>query len=121
MLDKEQLRLVKLWVLADKLLIPLLQNMTLDFLNEIRLESKNDTCSKCLEYVCANTSKDSGLRRWFVHRCAFRMDPNAFLNHPERFPQQMLLEIVTSLSEWSKSKHRPHTRTRDYKVEVPEQ
>ena len=79
---KEDLCLVKLWVLADKILIPQLQNMTLDVLDERRVKSKAVMDSKCLAYICANTSKDSGLRRWVVHRCAFRLESSSFLKHP---------------------------------------
>ncbi|KAE9381286.1 hypothetical protein N431DRAFT_490688 [Stipitochalara longipes BDJ] len=84
---KEELCLAKLWVLADKLIIPQLQNMTLDVLAKLRLKSKAGIASKCLEFVCANTSKNSGLRRWFVHRCAFRLESSSFLEHPERWRQ----------------------------------
>jgi hypothetical protein len=112
---------VKLWVLVDKILIPQLQNMTLDVLEERRLKSKAAIGSKFLAYICANTSKDSGLRRWVVHRCAFRLEASSFLKSPERYPKQLLLEIVTILSEWSKGMDRPKTKTFDYKVEVPEQ
>ncbi len=117
---KEDLCLVKLWVLADKILIPQLQNMTLDVLDE-RVKSKFAIDSKFLAYICVNTSKDSGLRRWFVHRCAFRLESSEFLKHPERYPKDMLLEVVTILSEWPKGMDRPKTRTVDYKVKVPEQ
>jgi hypothetical protein len=114
---KEDMCLVKLWVLADKLLIPQLQNMTLDALVKICGKAQG-LATRCLDYVCVNTSKDSGLRRWFIHRCAFRIESKSFLEHPEEYPHQLLLEIVTILSEWSKGKTRPKTRTEDYKVEV---
>lgn len=115
---KEDMCLVNLWVLADKLLIPQLQNMTLGALVKICGKAQG-LATHCLEYVCANTSKDSGLRRWFVHRCAFRIESNSFLEHPEEYPHQLLLEIVATLSEWSKGKTRPKIQTEDYKVEVP--
>lgn len=118
---KEQLCLVRLWVLADKLLIPQLQNMALDALDKVQLKSKRGMASNCLAYVCANTRKDSELRRWFVHRCAFHLDSKAFLKHPDRYPQQILLEVITTLSEWSKAKARPKTKTKDFKVDVPDQ
>ncbi|KAN0122683.1 hypothetical protein V8E51_001009 [Hyaloscypha variabilis] len=84
---ERELCLVKLWVLADKILIPQLQNMTLDVLDERRVKSKAVMDSKCLAYICANTSKDSGLRRWVVHRYAFRLESSSFLKHPERYPK----------------------------------
>jgi hypothetical protein len=112
--------LVKLWILADKLLIPQLQNMALDVLDKGGLKT-GIMARECLAYVCASTSRESGLRRWFIHRCAFQLDSTEFLKHPKRFPPEMLLEIVTTLSEWSKGKSRPKMKLQEYKVEVPEQ
>jgi hypothetical protein len=52
---KEEMCLVKLWVLADKLLIPQLQNMALDVLDKV--QSKRGLASNCLAYVYTNTAK----------------------------------------------------------------
>ena len=89
------MRLVKLWVLADKLLVHQLQNCVIRVMEKIRTE--NAVPIDCLPYVCANTSKDSALRRWFVHQSAYEVQSWKYARDAELFPKEILLDIVTTL------------------------
>ncbi|KAE9381285.1 hypothetical protein N431DRAFT_301748, partial [Stipitochalara longipes BDJ] len=60
----EDLTLVKLWILADELLLPRLQNAVLYKLQRIR-EAFRHTPLKCLHYVYEHTEFASPLREWF--------------------------------------------------------
>ena len=64
----EDLCLAELWVLADKLLMPKLQNHTIREIVRLRRESGRST-TVCLNYIYANTSKGSPLRALLEHHC----------------------------------------------------
>ena len=90
------MRLVKLWVLADKLLVHQLQNGVIRAMDKIRINTKVVPV-ECLSYVCSNTSENSALRRWFVHQSAYELQSGMYSEEPENFPQEILLDIVTTL------------------------
>ncbi|PMD52237.1 uncharacterized protein K444DRAFT_709284 [Hyaloscypha bicolor E] len=60
---EEDLILAKLCVLADKLLLPQMQNQVLDRVQEIR-NAAGRIPTECLHYVYNNTPPGSPLRRW---------------------------------------------------------
>ena len=62
----EDLALVQLWILADQLIIPELQNLVIDKINEIS-DVTRKVPTALLDYVYANTSVKSPLRRWFLY------------------------------------------------------
>jgi hypothetical protein len=92
--------LVELWVLADKLLIPSLQNAVIQELEKLRAFHKT-TSTKFLHYVYDKTGPGSPLRRLFVHWCAFNVASDWFSKKPGHFPQEMLIDLVQLLSESS--------------------
>lgn len=59
--NDEILSLAQLWVLADQLLIPKLQNLILRMFEEISIKLQVVHVN-CLSYVYENTSKDSKIR-----------------------------------------------------------
>jgi hypothetical protein len=65
----QDLALVQLWILADKLIIPELQNLVIDKINEIGEVTKN-VPTALLDYAYAETSVESPLRCWFLYNCA---------------------------------------------------
>lgn len=67
--DNEDLALIQLWILADKLLIPELQNLVTGRIDSIRRITQAIPTG-CLQSVYKDTSAGSPLRRWFVHQCA---------------------------------------------------
>jgi hypothetical protein len=120
--DDEDLALIQLWVLADKLLIPELQILVIDKIDDIREVTQ---ATDCLDYVCKNTSAGSPLRRWFVHQCATQLEPGWFTEHPEHFPQEMLIDLAAiwsrNTSEQTKVGLMEETNITDFEVEIPEE
>jgi len=91
--------LIELWILAEKLKIPSLQNMTIRKIHEFATATKKINTPK-LAYIYENTTDPkSPLRRIFVHLVAFNLRSEAFAELPELFPQEMLIELVTFYSK----------------------
>jgi hypothetical protein len=90
--------LVELWVLADKLLIPTLQNVVIRELERLRKRFKT-TSTRCLHYVYEKTGPGSQLRNLFLSWCAFNMASTRFEEKPDHFPKEMLLELARVLVE----------------------
>ena len=65
--------LYKLWFLADRLLIPKLQN---DAITEIINQTGKDTPYTASYWIYQNTMPDSKLRRVFIDKCASEVDEN---------------------------------------------
>ncbi|TVY15912.1 hypothetical protein LARI1_G005895 [Lachnellula arida] len=88
------LDLVMLWVLADKLGIPSLQNLALERINDLSDESSTIP-NDCLHYVYNNSSKDSQLRRFFTEMVGGQSEAEYFSPEEEHnIPRQMLLDLV---------------------------
>jgi hypothetical protein len=90
--------LVELWVLADKLLIPSLQNVVIRELERLRKRFRT-TSTRCLHYVYEKTGPGSQLRNLFISWCAFNMVSTRFEEKPDHFPKEMLLELARLLVE----------------------
>jgi hypothetical protein len=91
-------RLARLWILAEKLLIPRLQNLAIDRLEEKRIEYKLFYTS-VLHHVWDSTAHDSPLLRLFMHQCVWNLEPNVYLVNINEFPKQMLAEICFLYAE----------------------
>ena len=85
--------LADLWILAEQLLIPRLQNVAID-MTEHLAQTRNKLWLSHLQKVWDNTSTDSPLRRFFIHHCAWSLDKNMFIIHAEAFPREMLLSLA---------------------------
>ena len=94
--DKEDvgLSLVELWTLADKLLAPRLQNQIIQKMYRIMQQDEGCLPIPVLEYVYEHTPSDCALRRFILHHCACYMKPEAYIEAPEKFPKEMLLELA---------------------------
>ncbi|CZR51148.1 uncharacterized protein PAC_01023 [Phialocephala subalpina] len=90
--------LIELWVLADKLLIPPLQNSIVQELERQRKRFKA-TSTSCINYVYEKTAPGSPLRRLFVSWCAWNVARSRFEDRPEHFPKEMLLDLVQLLAQ----------------------
>ncbi|CZR51147.1 uncharacterized protein PAC_01022 [Phialocephala subalpina] len=75
--------LIKLWVLADRLLIPKLQNVAIESLKVISNEAS-------VLPADLNTAKGSPLRIWFIYQFAFEYDVGNYLEQAQRFPHGTL-------------------------------
>jgi hypothetical protein len=62
----EDRSLVKLWILADKMLIPRLQNLVVEKLVSLRSQA-NITLTHCIDYIYKHTAKGSPLPRLLLH------------------------------------------------------
>ncbi|KAL2072754.1 hypothetical protein VTL71DRAFT_12097 [Oculimacula yallundae] len=90
--------LIEIWVLADKLLIPGLQNFAIFELEDLGKRYKT-TSTDCLEYVYERTPSGSPLRKFFLQQCAFNVTSKRFLERPEQFPKEMLLKLATVMND----------------------
>jgi len=77
--------LAQLWVLADKLLIPSLQNMVKDKIQHRRNKSRS-VAIWTLDYVWANTSGNSPLRRLMRDQCFRFVGGTCVKKTPQAFP-----------------------------------
>ncbi|KUJ22797.1 uncharacterized protein LY89DRAFT_728911 [Mollisia scopiformis] len=110
--------LTQLWVLADQLKIPQLQNCVVRKLKDIT-DSSGRIPTHCLDYVYQNTGVDSKLRTWYMHRCAKIMRP--YFWSSQNFPPTMLQEVVAYLAERKPEFQRPLFSDDDLtRYEVPE-
>ncbi len=90
--------LAYLWVLGDKLLIPRLQNQILRKMGDLFKESRKLPLQP-LKYIYENTTKDCGLRKFMVHRCACYLPPKVYHESADKFPIEMLLDLAEA---WTK-------------------
>jgi hypothetical protein len=94
--------LVRLWVLADRLLIGSLQDAVIHELEERSIEY-NSANVAVLKYVYENTNPDSKLRRLLLHQCASRLDIATFTASAHLFPHEMLIELAILYSKTIRS------------------
>ncbi|KAL2072757.1 hypothetical protein VTL71DRAFT_12100 [Oculimacula yallundae] len=87
--------LIQLWILADKLLLRSLQNLILRKLDLMRARF-GMLPTLTYRYAYENTSKGSLLRLFLVHRAA-GMSRSYIDSHPQRFPREMLVEMVVAM------------------------
>ncbi len=88
--------MVELWILAEKLLVPSLQNAVVLGLEE-RRKNTHMIHSQCCTYVWEHTSKDSPLRQLFLHQLAGGYTAAHFrrwINTGKFVPQEMVLELL---------------------------
>lgn len=74
-------------------MIPSLQNTAVLHMEWLRL-TFHTISTNCLNYVYENTEWESPLRMLFLHWCAFNMAESRFMEKPEHFPKEMLLELA---------------------------
>jgi hypothetical protein len=112
--SKQDRSLVELWVLAGSLFIPSLQNMVTKEI--LRLNGVGRGISTyCINYVYEKTPPDSPLRLLYVGMCAGQLGPHCYRKSPDRYPQEMLIDLVTVLAEHTK-KSRPRVDSSRYDV-----
>ena len=89
--------LVFLWVLAEKLQIPRLQNAVIRELQALR-DRGEPVPTLSLKYVYENFPPANPLPRLLLHQCAGGLS-EWYTHSPEQFPKDMLLELTVYLSE----------------------
>ncbi|TVY35533.1 hypothetical protein LOCC1_G005521 [Lachnellula occidentalis] len=88
--------LAELWVLADFLLIPRLQNAVLSAIVSVR-RSHHSLYMGSWEYVCAHTAPDSAIRRLLAHQVAFYLDADVFEAKKGEMGKELLGDIGLAL------------------------
>jgi hypothetical protein len=88
------LQAVRLWVLADKLILPSLQNQALDWIYHA-LGDSNIFPGAPFTYVYNHTTAGSPLRRFFLWKLTCHPHSAvAFTRFPNSYPKEMLLEFT---------------------------
>lgn len=83
--------LTKLWVLADKLLIPRLQNQVIHKVDAIAADSC-EVYTKPMNYVYSNSSANSPLRRLFVLYYTRELGAEEYSVCADDLPEEMLVD-----------------------------
>ncbi|KAL2072741.1 hypothetical protein VTL71DRAFT_12084 [Oculimacula yallundae] len=81
--------LVSLWVLADMLIMPALQNRTIDLINEIYI-SRKEIAVDVIPWVWENTAPCSPLQHLFLNMVYRDDDPKFFFLRQKDLPQSFL-------------------------------
>jgi hypothetical protein len=115
----QDMALLELWILAEKLLIPTLQNVVAREIEEHR-HCSHDVSTACLRYVYENTERGNLLRLLMVDICFCYLNVPSYMKHPERYPQEMLIELVTAfgnaIASSDRSKRSPRKDFSRYEV-----
>ncbi|PMD64785.1 uncharacterized protein K444DRAFT_625422 [Hyaloscypha bicolor E] len=114
-IDSMYLNMVKLWILAERLIIPRLQNFIMDSLVEMSEESWS---TLWMATAYESTSSDSPLRRFAVDVLLYQVPAYGKKQCQNHFPRELLVDLACGATLSSKSGSRyVHTRlTRDYMV-----
>ena len=94
------LSLLELWVLADKLLIPTLQNYVMFWINEhmVKCHDNGIKAGCFFIYTWENTAEGSPLRRYFLDVAAWREGLDKWMENSHIiFPNDFLRELVIYL------------------------
>ncbi|KAH7333112.1 hypothetical protein BKA65DRAFT_40143 [Rhexocercosporidium sp. MPI-PUGE-AT-0058] len=97
--------LVHLWLLADRILVPSLQNQAIDLIEQTRQQKGNDRLpSELFPIIYENTNADSALRLYVVRVCSAPY--LAQIKNAKNYPPQLLLDIVNAIRERATGKDR---------------
>ncbi|KAF4630059.1 hypothetical protein G7Y89_g8080 [Cudoniella acicularis] len=96
--------LIRLWLLADWVMCPSLQNETLTLLDKVRVRTPSNRALPSSEYhkIYDNTNEDSPLRRYVVDTRPPRMP----ISNPDNYPHEMLVDVINRFALLHKLKNR---------------
>jgi hypothetical protein len=115
-------QLIQLWVLADRLLVPTLQNQALLVLDKQRQkDAPGSRPSSCYyNYAYEYTKDNSPLRLYIIEYCV--LDRQKLIHNSASYPHQMLVDIINATRRryprrqcWKLSE----TELESYMVDVP--
>jgi hypothetical protein len=88
---------INLWILADRLLVPKLQNDALTALDQGRVDQKGIKCfaPETFHRVWDNTTEDSMLRNYLVNSLVETKYGN--VKSPEHYPHGMLVAMINAM------------------------
>jgi hypothetical protein len=103
--QERDLNIIQLWLLADKFLIPRLQNDAMKrFLKILENQTKKHKAkyrsTHWIPHVYAEgrTALDSPLRHLAVDLCLYSTSSTWSNAHPDHFPHQMLMELTSQIT-----------------------
>lgn len=88
----KDLNLAELWVLADKLGIPILQNLAIRSMIDIGKDFS--PAVQTFNFIYENTAPHSHLRLLAVYQCAHQISSYRIKCNPEYFPKELLQELA---------------------------
>ena len=92
----QDLDLAQLWLLAERLLIPALQNEVMkQLLSKLHA---NDWTTDWIPYAWANSESGSAIRKFAVDLCVRHVKNDAYRDNPEHFPHELLIIVAACLS-----------------------
>jgi hypothetical protein len=117
--ERKSQSLVQLWILAEKLEMPRLQNAVVREFQTMR-DRGEPVPTLSLKYVYEHFPRTNPLRRLFIHQCAGGLS-SWLTEHSEQFSKEMLLGVTVYLSKAIQSKMsakdlRDNTNISDYFV-----
>jgi BTB/POZ domain len=98
----QDINLIQLWIVADKLLIRPLQNAVINVLEEFWEEPfvrHGGPSTSWIPYAYEHTTAGSPLRNFATDICAYKISPEGFAAHPDDFPKEVLLDMAMVLSK----------------------
>jgi hypothetical protein len=109
--------LIRLWVLGQRLLVPKLQDQTIDALHK-RSDEDWTAPTHMTKYIYDNTVEGSALRRWIVDQCTL-VDPDCFVPEQiEGFPREMLFELAAKFATIYRFATAPELDAKNYHVDT---
>ena len=97
--DENNRGLVELWILADRLCIPQLQNFALESINKIS-DKLLMVPTGIFNYTYEHTTAGCQLRRFLVELCARGLKSWFYSVESESFPRDMLIDLTTLYAKW---------------------
>lgn len=93
--------LIRLWILADRLLMPSLQNCVVEKLEEVwgTLHESPLMPQNWLSYLYEHTTANSPLRHLVVDRAAYTIVSSSFLRSRHLFPAEFFFDVAVVLSK----------------------
>ncbi|TVY41600.1 hypothetical protein LOCC1_G007764 [Lachnellula occidentalis] len=104
---------VSLWALADKLLLPGLQNEVVDWIDRVCTEEVFFP-THCLKHVYDCTGAGSLLRKLFIVQTAHYMPSSWYTTEAKYFPQEFLVDLAEYFSTKFAAKDKCETRETFY-------
>ncbi|PMD35266.1 hypothetical protein L207DRAFT_110390 [Hyaloscypha variabilis F] len=101
--------LVKLYVFADMARIPTLQNQALRALHNIS-DINNNFPYSMMDYVWANTTSSSPLRRYFLDQIVWESSTEALEECEQDFPSEVRMDIIKAMNRTLDKLIKPKTK-----------
>ncbi|KAJ9667446.1 hypothetical protein H2201_002314 [Coniosporium apollinis] len=118
----EDIRLCKLWVLADKLCMPALQNRVMELITDKALAQNHVAPTATLDWIWQHTSQGSKLRFAFVDISVRSMTRSDLWDRkrilPAEFVQEFCHALLTNLDAAQHDRTRYLLRLQKYSVET---